>query len=560
MLFRIAFLLLLSLSAHAQLPYVMVKGAVCDGVTDDSAAINAALTALGTSGSNTGFYKVGNLGRLVFPNTGKGCVIKHPVLATTGNSGQNLYGAGFVFDMSGAALLCQVGPGLPCLDASGTGRATLLNVSVVGSCVAGQTPDYGLTIGRVANNGVGADNLHIVEPTIGGCFNIAPYLNNQSETTLVEMAEFSNFNPHAWAAIWDGENHWNFKTTAPGGPFPKDTPVSFNENTCIQCIVETSGVGSVPIWIGGTARHKFVNMIADSSPQSASSPGPLVVLYSGNGMSNPLLELDTHFEDDAAVGALNGYILFAGSANIVQNGLQVRDNYTEQSGPLFERDTQGQYGPAVQTVAIDNANLSIVYQSQGSAKWFDNPAAFTLQGHVAADNTWVPPGTFAGDLAVGSGALQYYASAIHTPSLVPTEGRLSIQATAPATSTTIDLSAPVGASGQASMVYSNSFGTFWQVGQQAGNNPAFFAYDVAGGRNDYYAIPKGDSFVATQGGNLYEATLTTAVVNAGATTLPQTTPASSSAPCTAGSIYADANFIYACTATNTWKRAPLGSF
>lgn len=41
---------------------------------------------------------------------------------------------------------------------------------------------------------------------------------------------------------------------------------------------------------------------------------------------------------------------------------------------------------------------------------------------------------------------------------------------------------------------------------------------------------------------------------------PQTTPASSSATCTAGQLWADANYVYACTATNTIKRAALASF
>ena len=38
------------------------------------------------------------------------------------------------------------------------------------------------------------------------------------------------------------------------------------------------------------------------------------------------------------------------------------------------------------------------------------------------------------------------------------------------------------------------------------------------------------------------------------------TPSSSSAPCTAGQIGADANYIYICVATNTWKRSALSSF
>jgi hypothetical protein len=38
------------------------------------------------------------------------------------------------------------------------------------------------------------------------------------------------------------------------------------------------------------------------------------------------------------------------------------------------------------------------------------------------------------------------------------------------------------------------------------------------------------------------------------------TPGSSSATCTAGNLWADASFVYVCTATNTIKRAALASF
>jgi hypothetical protein len=38
------------------------------------------------------------------------------------------------------------------------------------------------------------------------------------------------------------------------------------------------------------------------------------------------------------------------------------------------------------------------------------------------------------------------------------------------------------------------------------------------------------------------------------------TPASSSAPCAAGQIGADANYVYVCVATNKWKRSALSSF
>jgi hypothetical protein len=52
----------------------------------------------------------------------------------------------------------------------------------------------------------------------------------------------------------------------------------------------------------------------------------------------------------------------------------------------------------------------------------------------------------------------------------------------------------------------------------------------------------------------------TGTASAASLLLSPTTPASSSAACTAGQISVDANYVYVCTATNTWKRAALSSW
>ena len=54
----------------------------------------------------------------------------------------------------------------------------------------------------------------------------------------------------------------------------------------------------------------------------------------------------------------------------------------------------------------------------------------------------------------------------------------------------------------------------------------------------------------------------TVLVPLNASTINETqyTPASSSAACNVGQRAADANYIYECTAANTWKRAALSSF
>ncbi|MFZ0478892.1 MAG: hypothetical protein WAL71_07060 [Terriglobales bacterium] len=60
------------------------------------------------------------------------------------------------------------------------------------------------------------------------------------------------------------------------------------------------------------------------------------------------------------------------------------------------------------------------------------------------------------------------------------------------------------------------------------------------------------------GGNLQ--VNATGVYTTGSFHVNLATPASSSAPCTAGQIGADANYVYVCVATNTWKRSALSSW
>lgn len=50
------------------------------------------------------------------------------------------------------------------------------------------------------------------------------------------------------------------------------------------------------------------------------------------------------------------------------------------------------------------------------------------------------------------------------------------------------------------------------------------------------------------------------VASTGRIQIPQTTPATSAEACSAGTITVDANYIYVCTAENTWKRAQLTAF
>lgn len=93
------------------------------------------------------------------------------------------------------------------------------------------------------------------------------------------------------------------------------------------------------------------------------------------------------------------------------------------------------------------------------------------------------------------------------------------------------------------------------------------AYMQTGGGHDMWFCPGGGGATDCGGGPkalILSATTFNAIfgANVQAVTYQETltTPASSSAACTAGQFTDDAGFHYVCTATNTWKRVALSSF
>jgi hypothetical protein len=106
-------------------------------------------------------------------------------------------------------------------------------------------------------------------------------------------------------------------------------------------------------------------------------------------------------------------------------------------------------------------------------------------------------------------------------------------------------------------------GTTFTIGNNFGNPPAIYAFkdgNVSAG-----IVPVGWGIAV--GSNLDGSTQNALVAHAdgsvqlyGSLITHPSTPASSSATCIVGQLTADVNFIYFCTASNTWKRAALTSF
>lgn len=366
---------------HAQLPIVFNAadaGAVCDGVTDAATAINSVLSAIRTI-ALVPFPAGADIGRPAkFVLGGRSCLIRSTINLT------GLYGAGFTADFRGSSIVCKTN-GTPCVDGTGDGQIAILGLNI--DAPSDAPPNIGLALGRITNNSVGADHNVIDHPTISGFFTLAPFFNNQSETTLITGATFANMSVNAYGAIWDGSNHFNFQSAFTGQTYPADTYASFNENICEECIIRVSGSGSVPVWIGATAKHRFVN----SYVASGAAVGPEIILWfgaPGGGKMNDLLDLDIHFE-----GSATSLVQFQGASAINQNGLAMRDYFPEQNGPIFSR------GGGVSTVNIGNAHFEFGTLAGTGPSWWDDGTKFTVSGYIYdRDNSYTAPNAFTGML------------------------------------------------------------------------------------------------------------------------------------------------------------------
>ncbi len=367
--------------------YAADFGAQCDGTTDDAPAINAATDAIrnGISAPN-GSWPIGHIGRLVLPRGT--CVIKSTL------NWANLYGSGFAADLWGTLIDCRVTGGT-CIDMTATGQANILGLNLAGN--QNFMPQYGLVLARrTASLSQGADHNFLDHPTISGYFTLTPYYNRSSETTHVEAGMFLNFQPNAYAAIFDGSNHFNFQSAfTPGYTYPVDTFSSFNENTCVTCIFTVLGQNSVAVWLGGTERHKIINSyIANAGGVSSGAGNPAVVMWFGNGVPNDYFMLDAHIEDQT----LGAGIEFQGATALIIKSLRIEDPTSAQSGPYFR------LGAGVTSVNMQNADISIGLMYGTNPSWWSLPSAFVVSGKIyAGDNSYSAPNSFTGMLCLSSG-------------------------------------------------------------------------------------------------------------------------------------------------------------
>ncbi len=236
-------------------------------------------------------------------------------------------------------------------------------------------PSIGLQLGRPSPNGSAA-GMYLDHVSISGYFRFAAFYNLNAETQLDVKLNASNAAKGGFGAVYDGVNHWNAQSAFVTITSPVDRMESFNDNTCLNCRITSSGDGGVPMWIAGTAELTFEN-----SYVSNFNRGPGAILFGQN--TNP--HFDAHFE----ANRLTSVFVLSGAKHVVLYGLHYWEHDFFGSVSMFGLDK------GTETAKLQNVDINIGrFHFPKRSAWFDNPANYTLSGRVSGITPfgWVTPG------------------------------------------------------------------------------------------------------------------------------------------------------------------------
>ena len=336
-------------------------GAIGDGLTDDAAAINAAIKHIRTRQVFDGEIAA----RLFFP---QGRYLVKSTIDVTRIRSRN-----FEIDGAGAVILGNV-VGKPVIDALGARYLRICNLSIEGDHA--NTPNIGIQIGRTDTTlNDSSDNISFMNVFVTGSFIFAAIYNLNAETSKFDRVNLWNDyrSVDSYSLVQDGLNHWKAKSDFVSENAPVDVPQSFNENLFINVDIRHFG-GGVPIWMAQTSRHQFINSYV------ASTAGPhAVVLYSAAETDhNLMLQLDLHVETSAVTDA----VLISGpNANPSLIGLQLRDHNNFSARSLFETDV------GIRGVSLIAARLEIGEFNSPSARVFAQPELWSGTADVTVPNS-----------------------------------------------------------------------------------------------------------------------------------------------------------------------------
>lgn len=365
-------------------------GAKGNGTADDAPAINAAIQFVREHLTRVGPFGVAP--KLLLP---AGIYAVRRSIDLT-----RLHGINLVIEGDSSVILGTCA-GEPVIDALGSRWLTIRDLTIVGEKLS--PPKLGLQIGLAKNNVV-ADDHRLTNVKIIGSYSLACLLNISAETTgFHHVMLWNDFqNPESYCLIQDGLNHFNTTSAfVSGQAAQRETDSSFNENEFINCDFRHGG-GGVPVWLGDTARHRFIRCYAAS--QGAAS----FVVYCGPN-SHTMLDVDCHCE---AIGLRSVFLFTGPSPRPRIRGFSYTDHTAFAADSVFRCDA------GVENVTLQNARIEVAGVFERSCKVFDDPRRWTVTGsYYSADiPSWNGAECFTGSVLLGNEVAYAGAVAMKAPS------------------------------------------------------------------------------------------------------------------------------------------------
>ncbi len=367
----------------AEVVNVKDYGAKCDGTTDDTTSIAAAITAAKAKWSAVSSNSV----VLRFPSGSK-CLVTS-TLNLTGITGDE--SPRFIVEGNGTDIFGQIAAGSPVVDALGSSKIVWKSVRIVGDAAAnyvGGPAKIGLLTGALSTSDVGGSWMLFDDLNVRGDFSLASCYNLSGEQSTWRNASCINSNSGSsvYAFVQDGFNHFNITSAFVTETIPVDTPRSFNGD-----LVEgskfwiTNGTGT-PVWIGGTRGHNWFSNYAFTS--SGTVCAKLSQATGSNGF-NRNLRLDLHCEGASLATEL---LLTGPFATPTLTRMDFSDAVLQATTNLFALDT------GVTSANLQSLRISIPTVTNVGVTAFDTPANYTVNGEVYFNNaaSWVQPANFSG--------------------------------------------------------------------------------------------------------------------------------------------------------------------
>jgi hypothetical protein len=308
-------------------------GAVGDGVTDDTAAINSAFAYLRTLIVKANGITQGESVKIVFGGSGDVFRVSGSINAT------GLKGLQIIIDGNGSTILGACA-GKPVFDMRNSRWYSIINLAIWGDVT--NTPSYGVVVGRTLLVASSAGDGSFSDMAVHGYYTKACYYNFTGETIQYRHCRFYNsyVGTGANCIVMDGVNNYNVASEFTTQENAANTPVSFNENNFFGCDfrrIGSTGVDSCIRYIGFASRHAYILSYASND---AGDIAELYRPYAGLALSD--LTLDIHSEVDNGTSGVRNLLLIDtanATATVTVSGLKIRDHAPQCRNAII--DTTG---------------------------------------------------------------------------------------------------------------------------------------------------------------------------------------------------------------------------